>query len=115
MLETRCPYPLYREEVIKTATLGKLFSTVTAEHGVWRELAETERRLTEQERIETALFLAESEAVALLPPDADVIVKAAWTEETDGALYGVCRITTEESIGIQREIMHGANDGTGQD
>lgn len=113
--QTHCPYPLYREEITDAAPLGSLFAAVVLEHGVWRELTETERALTRAERVEQALVQAEWEAVAQLAAGANVIVKAAWTEETDGALYGMCRITTEESIGIQRESMHGANDGTGED
>lgn len=115
VLETRCPYPLFREEAVRAVPLGSLFADVVLEKGVWRELRETERRLSEQEQVEAALVLAEGEAVKLLPPEADVVVKAAWTEEADGVLYGICRITTEENIGIQRESMHGASDGTGED
>lgn len=115
VFETRCPYPFAREEAGDGKPLGNLFASVVLERGVYRELRERERTLTAAEQKEAALVAAEAETVKLLPAGADVIVKAAWTEEENGVTVGVCRITTEENIAIQREIMHGANDGTGED
>ena len=108
--QTPSPYPLAYVEAGAPVVVSQLLTPVTVESGVWVEQKESERTLLADEQKETALVEAEKTALLLLPDGADIIVKAAYTETENGVLYGRCRITTVETIGIQREITDGATE-----
>ena len=104
LFETKAPFAEASLTEEPALQLSSLLLPVSLIRGTYRELIRQEQALTKEEQKAEALFLAERDALLQVPRDAAIIMINLYAVEKDGAVYGICTITTEENIGLQREI-----------
>ena len=82
----------------------KLFAPVEFLQGEYRELEETQIPLEPWEQEEQALALAQQQALLQVPRTAGILMLSSHVARKEGILWGICTVTAEERIGIQREM-----------
>lgn len=82
----------------------KLFAPVELLQGEYREMEETQIPLEPWEQEEQALALAQQQALLQVPRTAGILMLSSHTARKEGILWGICTVTAEERIGIQREM-----------
>lgn len=104
--ERKPPFPWHTLSRLKDKSLSKFLLPIELLSGVYYESVPVDIPLTVEESVSQALARAEEKAFNMLPEDAAILLKDAYTKEENGTIFGYCVITTEEDIGetVARDI-----------
>ena len=106
LIETPPPFAQYEIRNPAAYSLSDAMLPVTVTDAAYYEQELTERTLTQAEQTERALVEAERLAYLKIPKDAVIVDKEQRVLTVDGVLIAAVGIVTEESIGLEREILH---------
>ena len=108
--ESECPFADFERSDTACAALSGTVLPLRAVSGLYRELTEQPVALSESEMKEQAAFEAEQNAYLRIPKDAVIVEKTIRYTEYNGCLIAVVCIVTEETIGIQKELVYDGNE-----
>jgi len=100
--ESGPPFPWYTLSDLRDKSLTGFLLPIGLLTGLYYECVPTDVPLTREESVSQALARAEAMALHMLPEDAVILLKDAYTREEGGVLFAYCVITTEEEIGETR-------------
>ena len=106
LYETPAPYAHYEVRDVAVQALSDATLPVTVTDGTYYEQTLQRRKIARGAQTERALVEAERLAYLKIPKDAVIVDKSQRVIEMDGVLIGAVGVVTEESIGLEREIVH---------
>ena len=108
--ESESPFADFERSDTHSAALSGTVLPLRAVSGLYRELTEQPVALSEAEMREAAAFDAEQNAYLRIPKDAVIVDKTIRYTQYNGCLVAVVCIVTEETIGIQKELVYDGNE-----
>ncbi|MDO4564531.1 MAG: sporulation protein YqfD [Clostridia bacterium] len=106
LFETGCSFERYQLVTSGRVQTGEFLVPLIVVRGEYEELQRVERVLSSDEKRQWALMMAEMQATAQAPLDAEILVKNSYVQEYEGRWVATCTITTEEKIGVVEETAH---------
>ena len=106
LYESPPPFALYEVQNVRAHALTDSLLPVEVLTAEFAELTMREEPVSRARQIEEALCGAERLALLKIPKDAVIVDKQQRTVEIGGVTLGIVGIVTEESIGLEREIVY---------
>lgn len=105
LFKTADAFDAYEIRDVSVHTITDWLVPIELTQGVIVERVAGQKQLTRAEQTELALVEAERVAMLKVPKDARIVEKSSATRVQDGLIIGVVGVVTEETIGLEKEIV----------